>query len=108
MNRLHGLLACLLLSACSATTPPVRDKAPPVDPQCASTCTTTCAPAAWPKWEGDPADARTWDSLGEVGADLREIADRCELSRKSCVQCLQRLERAGVVCGIAAPCAEGA
>jgi hypothetical protein len=94
------LLIMLLLAGCTAA--PVIERAPAlaVPIACDSSCTTPCGPASWPRWAGDPDDGRTWDRIGDdVVAPLRSLVDTCEAARASCVRCLRRLERAGIICG---------
>jgi hypothetical protein len=94
-----ALIVFAMLAACSAApTIPVRVTAPPVDAQCSALCTTSCVPAVWPKWEGDPLDPSTWDRLpDQVVAPLRERVEQCDKHREACVDCLHRLERVGII-----------
>lgn len=119
MRRLHFAIDVLaiavmlaLLGACAGTPERPADyfRVGAIPSQCDATCTTPCTPATaadWPQWTGDPEDPRTWDTWPEqVGAPLREMAERCELARQSCVKCLGRLDKTGVTCGVATRCAE--
>lgn len=96
----------LALAGCSAApTVPVRVTAEPVPAQCAMQCTTGCLPADPPQWTGDPADPATWDRLqADVIDPLQVTAETCDAARHACVQCLRRLERVGLICGVKEDC----
>ena len=96
------LAACLVLCACNAA--PTRTPAPAVPAQCDARCLTACD-ATNPRWDVDPEDPKAWDALGDqVIAPLIAQRDTCEQHRAACVQCLQRLESAGLICGVAKGC----
>lgn len=108
MIRAIAIAAALLLAAC-ATPGPVAERftAAPVPAQCDAACTTPCTPPAdgWPQWQGDPDAPETWDRWPtDVGRPLRELAETCDSARAACVQCLRRLERAGLICGVGTDC----
>jgi hypothetical protein len=106
MRRLALVIAAVLATAC-ATTPRPPERAPTlaVPVTCAPQCTVSCVPVQWPQWQGDPAAPATWDRIdSDVIAPLRAALERCDGARAACVQCLRRIERAGVVCGIAERC----
>lgn len=101
MNRaLLSLLVCLPLIG--GATCGVRSSTPaPVLAQCDAICYAPClAPNGdtGVRWEGDPAMATTLDAIGEeVVPTLASKLRVCEASRKACVQCLDRLEKNGVI-----------
>lgn len=79
----------------------------PLAVTCSQQCKTTCIPAQWPRWEGDPDAPQTWDALPEqVARPLREIAERCEAARASCLRCITNMEAAGIVCGVGQECGQ--
>lgn len=104
MIRLAAVACALMLSACATQQPPIRAKTPAIAVSCAAQCTTTCLPAEWPQWTGDPDSPQTWDELPTVTADMRVIAEQCDTARASCVACLSRIESVGIVCGISEAC----
>lgn len=79
----------------------VRKDRATVDAHCDSICFMPCVGEdgdTGVRWEGDPQDARTFDALGgEVVPALGEKLRTCEVRRKACATCLQRLEREGVI-----------
>lgn len=95
----HALAAvlALALTACGqhAIKPATTE---PVPAQCDAKCYTPCDVTA-PAWSPvDANDPKAWDLIGtQVVAPLRDQRDRCELHRQACTQCLERLERAGVI-----------
>jgi hypothetical protein len=89
----------LLLTACATPQQPIRAPTPAVAVTCAANCTASCLPQTWPQWTGDPDAPETWDELPPVAAELRQIAEQCDVARASCVACLSRLQRAGVITG---------
>lgn len=97
MIRLAAI--AMLLTACATPQPPLRQPTPAVAVTCAPSCTASCLPNAWPRWEGDPDAPETWDTLPPVAAELREIAERCDVARASCVACLRRIQSAGIITG---------
>jgi hypothetical protein len=98
MIRLALLLCSITLTACTPQQA-IRAPTPAIAVTCAPQCTASCLPAVWPRWEGDPESPETWDELPPVAAELREIAEVCDVARKSCVKCLGRLQKAGVITG---------
>ncbi len=104
-----ALAVSLLLTGCATgpELPPERFTAAPVPAQCDAACTTPCTPpsSGWPQWQGDPEAPETWDRWPtDVGVPLRELSETCDTARAACVQCLHRLERAGLICGVGRPC----
>lgn len=94
--RLLLVPALLLLAGCPG---PVRpDKPAPVPAQCDAQCYATCD-TRMPLWQpSDPDSPRAWDELGEqVLSPAKDQLDRCELQRKACHQCIDRLKQAGVL-----------
>lgn len=93
----------LLLTGWGPCTRVVRPD--PIQAQCAAMCyvVDTGAPdgsscASRARWEGDPKDAMAIDSLiyGTVPA-LRKETWTCGVRLKACQQCIDRLEKAGVI-----------
>lgn len=77
---------------------------PPIEPpmaQCNAICYKPCTGEnddTGVRWAGNPSDANAWDALaGEIVPALSEKLRACEQRRKSCVQCLDRLESNGVI-----------
>jgi len=99
-------IACIVLAltACQPHQGAIRADTRAVAMTCAAQCLTTCLPSEWPQWTGDPESPATWDELPPVAAELRGIAERCDIARASCVACLKRPEAAGVICGVTEPC----
>lgn len=103
MNRWLCLifLTTLAITGCSNAVRP--DKPPPIPAQCDAKCFVPCDTAgpkgsAPMRWHARADDAGAWDRLiTEVLSPLVERLDRCEVSRKACEQCLQRLEEAEVI-----------
>lgn len=94
MKRLiFALFAVLVLSGMSCTRTIRPD---PIPANCEPIGYEVCKSRA--KWEGDPDDPRAWDNLGgdTVGAS-REETRTCETRRKALEQCLNRLEKAGII-----------
>lgn len=47
---------------------------------------------------GDPAAASTWDEIGgDVNQQLANRLRQCDVRRKACEQCLQRLDKQDVI-----------
>lgn len=98
------LLASLASALAACNVVPTRDVAPAVPAQCAPECLASCD-ADNPRWGANPEDPKAWDALGDqVIAPLIAQRDTCEQHRAACVQCLQRLESAGLICGVAKGC----
>jgi hypothetical protein len=95
MTRLALLALCAAMTACAQ---PVI-QAPPQPPiaQCDAVCWQPCD-ATGIAYAPAPA---TTDAIGDlvqqVIVPLRGRIDQCELSRLACQQCIDRLERAGVI-----------
>lgn len=95
-----ALLVCLPLLG--GATCGVRSTPPePVLAQCDAKCYTPCVGPDGDtglRWTGDPAVAATWDAIGnEVIPAAGEKIRACEASRKACQQCLDRLQKNGVI-----------
>lgn len=89
------LLALLLVLVLSGATCQRRANLP-IPAGCNAMCFVECKSQA--KWEGDPESAEAWDSLAaDTVAASRAETRTCEVRRKACAQCLQRLEGAGVL-----------
>lgn len=93
----------LLLTGWGPCTRVVRPD--PIQAQCAAMCyvVDTGAPegsacASRARWEGDPKDPKAIDGLiyGTVSA-LRKETWTCGVRLKACQQCIDRLEKAGVI-----------
>lgn len=69
--------------------------------QCNQICFLPCTTAdgdVGVRWEADPIDPAAFDALGEeVIPALTEKLRQCEVRRKACAQCLQRLDKAKVI-----------
>lgn len=94
MSRLL-LVAALLLAVGCAPREVVLNPPEPVPEDCPAQCRQPCDFQA--RFHPDPD---TDDALGElvdqVLVPLRTALDACDLRREVCVQCLDRLRRAGV------------
>ena len=102
MKRIALIVAMLALTGC----PFDRFVRPdPVPAQCDAVCyvsdarddsETACASRA--KWEGDPKDPASIDSLiyGTI-PQLRKETWTCGVRLKACQQCIDRLVKAGVI-----------
>lgn len=92
-------LVALLLTGATCQ----RRNALPVDAQCNQICFSPCVSDSGDtgvRWEADPNDPKAWDELAGEGGPLEYLSDRlrtCDAHRHACVQCLQRLERAGQI-----------
>jgi hypothetical protein len=79
----------------------VRKDRAAVDAHCDSICFTPCVDAKGDtgvRWEGDPQDPGAFDALGgDVVPQLTEKLRTCEVRRRSCAVCLERLQREGVI-----------
>ena len=103
MKLIAIAIACAMLSACASTREPIRTPSPAVAITCPA-CTDSCLPEQWPLWTGDPSEPATWDALPLVAAEIREIAQRCDVARSACSQCVKRMEDVGLVCGVNRSC----
>lgn len=78
--------------------PPTRE---PVIAQCDAMCYTPCVNADGStgiQWDGTPVDPAMWDSLAsDVTFTLADKLRQCDVQRKACVQCLNRLEAQKVI-----------
>lgn len=96
--RILIVASLLALAACSKAIP-VKPQSFPA--QCDAKCYTPCVDDKGDtgvRIQGNPASANTFDEIGEVaGTVFAMTLRRCEVNRKACVQCLERLERAGVI-----------
>lgn len=95
-----GVLAMVLLSACGPRG--VRtDAPPPADAHCDAMCFVPCVAEngdTGVRWDGTPTDPAMFDALAtEVTLPLADKLRTCELRRRACVQCLQRLQREDVI-----------
>lgn len=87
------IVVALLLAGCDQT----FVKPEPVPENCDATCRTPCDTRI-PRWNPpDPDAANAWDTYpAQVTIPLQAKAKACDLHRRSCVQCLDRLKKAGV------------
>lgn len=86
------LLAIALLTGCSTR----AARRPAIPAQCEAMCFVPCKDDV--RWNADPNDPGAWDILaGEVVPALRDKLATCEVRRKACEQCLQRLDKAKVI-----------
>jgi hypothetical protein len=92
MRILAALLLVLVLSGSTCQ----RRAELPIPASCNPMCRETCASRA--RWEGNAEDPGAWDSLASdtLGASRAETRE-CEVRRKACDQCIQRLVDAGVL-----------
>lgn len=94
MIRATAALLVLALAGCA--TPPAPRA--PVEANCSALCRVPCDTSV-PRWTpADPEAPEAWDTYPEqvtfpVVARLRA----CEVHRQACVQCLDRLTKAGVL-----------
>lgn len=99
MRSIVATLAALLVLALAAgcgRTPVVEDPPEPVPENCDISCRTPCSTDAI-RYRPDPDTDRALDELvDQVVVPLRVSLDVCDLHRQACVQCLDRLKRAGV------------
>lgn len=94
-----ALCALVLLTGCPG---PAQDEIrPPVAAQCEDRCFEPCLKEGEDtgiRWDGSPVEAEAWDRLVDGG--LFPLADKlrqCEVNRRACTQCLDRLKKAGVI-----------
>jgi hypothetical protein len=91
--KLLPLLVVALLCCTAATcTRAVRG---PIPAQCDPIGYDECKSQA--RWEGDSADPRTWDNLPHTLNESRQETRTCEVRRKALQQCLERLQKRGVI-----------
>lgn len=98
MSRLLLILVVLaLLTGCPGQKPQVR----PVQAQCADVCYVPCVDDAGDtgvRWDGDATDPAAWDGLADdVIAALSGKLRTCDVGRRACTRCLDRLEAEGVI-----------
>lgn len=86
-------LLALLLTGC-ATHPIPSALPPPPAADCAPICRVECT-ADGIAYE--PGSDPLGDLVQQVVLPLRQRLTQCELSRSACVQCLDRLQQAGVI-----------
>lgn len=95
-SRMLATLALAALAGCAAR-PIVESLPPPLDPQCSPLCGVQCD-AAGIEYAPVPAtDDAIGDLVEQVLVPLRARIDRCELSRRACAACIDRLRDAGVI-----------
>ncbi|WP_254574463.1 hypothetical protein [Stenotrophomonas acidaminiphila] len=89
------VLAVVITAACGRTVP---QRPAPVPAQCDSLCFAPCN-TQLPKWTpANPDDPRAWDTLGPQVIKPGQVQlQQCELHRKACDVCIQRLRAAGVL-----------
>lgn len=88
------IIAVLLLAGCAS------NATRPVPAQCNQICFLPCTTDGDPgvRWEADPESSGAWDQLaGEVVPALTDKLRQCDVRREACVQCLKRLDKAGVI-----------
>jgi hypothetical protein len=96
-----SLLVLVLVAGCGPTRYVEQQ---PVDAQCQSLCFVKCERPVV-QWTGDANDPAMWDQLvPQVIVPYQLAVDECEARRSACAQCLVRLEKSSVVCGVAAVC----
>lgn len=93
---LAGLLS---ITGCTKNVRPAKRE--PALAQCNAICYQPCTKENGDTetfWDGVPNDPIAWDKL--AGETLPLLANKlrvCEQSRKACAQCLDRLEKEGVI-----------
>jgi hypothetical protein len=87
-------MVLLALLCCTAATCQ-RNVRGPIPAQCDPIGYDVCKSQA--KWTGDPNDPRTWDTLPQTLRQSREETRTCEVRRKALYQCLERLQKRGVI-----------
>lgn len=93
--RLPVTVAALLLAACSKSLPVKQEPFPAAcEPRCFEGCQTD-----WPVWAPlDPESPTAWDDRTlQVDIPAKAQLDLCEINRRACAACLQRLDKAGVI-----------
>ena len=90
------LVLAIVATAACARTIPARPAAMPA--QCDAMCYAPCD-TKLPAWApANPDDSAAWDTLApQVLQPARRQLQQCELHRKACDQCIQRLRAAGVL-----------
>lgn len=98
MIRLALIAAAVLALASCRSLPPIPDEATAVDAQCDTLCWTPCDTRI-PAWTPpDPDSPSAWDLVPiQVLAPARALLETCELNRRACHRCLDRLREAGVI-----------
>jgi hypothetical protein len=90
------VIAVLALASCDEFRRPE-----PVPAQCDAMCFEPCVGKGGDtgiRWEADATDPAALDALGgEVVPALAEQLRTCEVRRKACVQCLERLDKHRVI-----------
>lgn len=88
------------LTGCSGT--PIKADKQPVVAQCDAKCYVKCVEDngdTGVRWVGNYTDPKLWDSLAktDVLEPLVTKLRQCEVNRKACEQCLDRLEKEKVI-----------
>ena len=100
MRRI-GLAFVLFVALTACRTRGVPMTPPPFPAQCDAKCFVPCAKENGDtgiRINGDPNVASTFDEIGTTaGTVFAATLRQCDVHRKACVQCLDRLERAGVI-----------
>jgi hypothetical protein len=95
------LLVALALTLLTGCLGPARPEVKPVQSQCADLCYVPCVEAdgdTGVRWEGDAEDPAAWDGLADdTTAVLSGKLRQCEVARRACTRCLDRLEAQGVI-----------
>lgn len=94
-------LCAVLLMGCNGGSG-TREIAPPVQAQCEETqCRNPCVGEdgdTGVRWDGTPTDPAAFDALvDDVVEPLADLLRQCEVRRKACQQCLDRLREADVI-----------
>lgn len=101
MIRLALIVALVLVTCGFDSCGQVRDQRATVDAHCDSICFMPCIAAngdTGVRWDGDPQASAAFDALGgDVVPALTEKLRTCEVRRRACAVCLQRLEAEGVI-----------
>lgn len=94
-RALGFVLLVSLLAGCGMFKRGVKSE--PVDESCDASCRLPCD-ATVPLWRPANPDApEAWDSYPEqVTIPLKGKVEACDVQRRACVQCLDRLKAAGV------------
>lgn len=101
MKLLYAVLCAFLLVGCGKGSGTTKIP-PPVSAQCDDAlCYAPCVDPDGDtgiRWDGSPVDPAAWDSLAsDVTVPLADRLRQCEVRRKACAQCLDRLKAAGVI-----------
>lgn len=99
---IRAMLVLALVAALAACQAGVPARPPgPVTAHCDALCFAACVEAdgdTGVRWQGEPVDPAAWDALGDDVVDqLTQKLRSCEVRRRACVQCLDRLERERVI-----------